>query len=257
MDLFTPLLAALALSICAFVALWPLSLRLRDASVVDAWWGPGILAGLALAAGLAGADSHPRFRLVAALVGAWSLRLGFTMLRRRIRHGAEDRRYRELREHYGASFWWKSLFIVFLLQALLQWLIALAPIAAALAPPAPPGPAGWAGALIAVAGILLEAKSDAELDRFKRTAAPGALLTEGLRSHVRYPSYAGEILFWTGIWLIAAEAGAWWSVVSPLLVLLLLTRVSGAPMTGEGLSRTKPGYAEWAARTPAFIPRLR
>lgn len=257
MDLLTPLLPALALSLCGFVALWLLSLRLCDASVADAWWGPGILAGLGLAAGLAGADSHLRVGLVAALVGIWSLRLGFTMLRRRLRHGAEDRRYRELREHYGASFWWKSLFIVFLLQGLLQWLIALAPIAAVLAPPAPVGAIGWAGALVAAAGLALEAKSDAELDRFKRTAAPDALLTGGLRRHVRYPSYAGEILFWAGIWLIAAEAGAWWSVLSPLLVLLLLTRVSGAPMTGEGLARTRPGYAEWAARTPALFPRLR
>ncbi|MFV0475073.1 MAG: DUF1295 domain-containing protein [Pikeienuella sp.] len=253
MAVWTPYLAALGLGLGASFALWLLSLRPGDASIIDAWWGPGVLAALALAVGIGAGESGARLRLASGLVGLWALRLGLVMLRRRLRHGREDRRYRELRESYGASFWWKSLFIVFLLQAALQWLIALAPISAALAAPAPLGPLGWAGALAAAAGLALEGLSDAQLDRFKRDAPPGALLTAGLRRHVRYPSYTGEMIFWWGLWLIAAEVGAWWSVISPLLITFLLTRVSGAPLADEGLAR-KPGYAEWAARAPAFIP---
>ncbi len=159
--------------------------------------------------------------------------------------------------HGGAAFRWKSLFIVFLLQAFLQWIIALAPIAGALAPAAPLGALGLAGAALALAGLALETRADWELDRFKRAAPPGALLTTGLRAHVRHPNYLGEMGVWWGIWLIAAEAGAWWSVISPLLLSFLLVKVSGAPATGEHLARSKPGYAEWAATTPAFLPRWR
>ncbi|WP_340108531.1 DUF1295 domain-containing protein [Pikeienuella sp. HZG-20] len=247
-------LATLALSLGVFALLWPVSLLLRDVSIVDAWWGPGFLGVAAVAWGMG--DGGARSTIILILVGAWALRLGGVMLRRRLRHGAEDSRYISVRRSWGRGFWWKSLFIVFILQGVLQWLISLTAAAGALAPPTRIGVIGAAGALLAAAGFLIEAISDAQLDRFKLRARPDQLLTTGLRRHVRHPSYTGEMLFWWGIWLIAAEAGAWWSVVSPLILTFLLTRVSGAPMTGAGLEASKPGYAAWSARTPAFLPRL-
>ncbi|QIE54876.1 DUF1295 domain-containing protein [Pikeienuella piscinae] len=257
MDPITVYLCALALGLGVFLALWPLGLILGDVSVADAWWGPGVLAGLLLTLWIGETGSGARAALLVLLIGVWAARLCFVMLRRRIRHGEEDRRYREIRHAWGESFWWKSLFIVFALQGALQWLIAIAPLAGALAPDAPIGAVGALGALLAALGLGLEAVSDAQLDRFKRQAGPDALLVTGLRAHIRHPSYAGEMAFWWGIWLIAAEASAWWAIISPLLVTLLLTKVSGAPMTGASLKATKPEYAAWAARTPAFIPRLR
>lgn len=251
-------LATFALALGVFVLLWPLSLLLRDASVVDAWWGPGFLGIAALAWGWSAGGwsaGGARPALILALVGAWALRLGFIMLRRRLRHGGEDARYIAVRRSWGRGFWWKSLFIVFVLQGVLQWLISLTAVTGVLAVPAPLGVVGVAGALIAAIGLALESLADAELDRFKKRARADQLLTTGLRAHVRHPSYTGEMLFWWGLWLIAAEAGAWWSVVSPLILTLLLTRISGAPMTGESLNASKPDYAAWAARTPAFLPR--
>lgn len=254
LDIF---LIALGPSLGVFLMLWPLSLLLNDASVADAWWGPGILAAAGTIWALSGAPSHARALLLLALVGLWACRLGFVMIRRRLRLGREEPRYTDVRRSLGAEFWWKSLFIIFALQGVLQFLISLTALSGLLAPAAPPGLIAIAGAAIALAGLGLEAASDAQLDRFKRDAPARALLTAGLRAHVRYPSYTGEMLFWWGLWLIAAEAGAWWSVVSPVIVTGLLTMVSGAPMTGERLSRTRPAYADWAGRTPAFLPRLR
>lgn len=251
-----PWTASLLPGLAAFVALWPLSLALRDASVADAWWGAGFVAALLTACLVAGATGE-RAALLLALVGLWGARNGFTMIRRRLRHGAEDPRYAALRAAWGPAFRWKSLFVVFLLQAILQWLIALGPIAGALAPAAPLGPLAFAGAALALAGLALETRADAELDRFKRNAPPHALLTTGLRAHVRHPNYVGEIAVWWGLWLIAAEAGAWWAILSPILITFLLVKVSGAPATGEELARSKPGYPAWAARTPAFLPRRR
>ncbi|MEX2520510.1 MAG: DUF1295 domain-containing protein [Paracoccaceae bacterium] len=253
MDQTTIFLSALGVGLGGFLALWPVSLIVRDASIVDVWWGPGIFCALALAWFLAGAPTHPRALLLLAIVGAWSLRLGFVMLRRRARHGAEDRRYQEMRARFGAGFWWKSLIVIFLLQGTLQWIIGLAAYSGVISP-APLGLAGVLGALLAFAGLAIEARSDQELDRFKRVAAPDALLTSGLRAHVRHPSYAGEIILWWGVWLLTAGAGAWWTLISPVLLTFLLLKVSGAPIAADGLRRTKTGYAEWAARTPAFLP---
>ena len=250
------LFAALALGLGGFAVLWPLSVKLRDASIVDAWWGPGVLASALLVWMLSGAAAEPRALVVLALAGLWGMRLGFVLMRRRARHGGEDARYQEIRRSWGPSFWWKSLFIVFLLQGALQWIVALAPLSALIAAPSTFGALGLAGAALALAGLALEARADRELDRFKASAKPGELLTTGLRAHIRHPAYTGEMAFWWGMFLIAAEAGAWWAVISPILLTFLLTKVSGAPMTGDSLRRSKPGYSEWAARTPAFLPRL-
>lgn len=248
-------LHALAVSGGIFLALWPVSVALRDVSVVDAWWGPGFLACMAAVWWIGGGDD-PRSLLLMALVGVWAIRLGGMMVARRVRHGEEDRRYQLIRRAWGASFWWKSLVIVFILQGLLQWLVALGPMSALLAAPAPLGALALAGAALALAGLALETVSDIQLDRFKATAPAGAVCDTGLRAHVRHPNYTGEMMFWWGVWLIAAEVAPWWAFLSPLLLTFLLAKVSGAPMIRDVMKGARPEYEAYAARTPAFVPRM-
>lgn len=244
----------MAASAAGFAILWPLSVLRRDASVVDLWWGPGfaVFAWTALWAG----DGRPGVHGWAALglATVWALRLGWTMGARHMHAHGEDPRYVALRESRGDGWWWKSLFHVFALQAVIQGALA-APLAAlVLAAPVAPGPLLAVGALAAMAGLALETAADMQLDRWQR-ARPGTLCTGGLRSIVRHPNYAGEILFWTGIALIGLEGGAVWAPVTPLALAFLLTKVSGRPMIEDRLSR-HPGWAAYAARTPAFFPRL-
>ena len=120
MTFLADLAPAFALSLGVFLALWPVSVVLRDVSIVDAWWGPGFLAA-ALVAWPGGTDA--RTLLLLGLVGFWALRLGAVMIRRRLRHGAEDSRYQMIRKSWGPAFWWKSFFIVFLLQGVLQCVV--------------------------------------------------------------------------------------------------------------------------------------
>ncbi len=248
---------AFALSVGVFIALWPISVVLRDVSIVDGWWGPGFVGAAVLIFFLHPDSEHARPLLILGLVGVWGLRLGFVLIRRRLRHGAEDSRYVAIRQSWGNSFWWKSLFIVFLLQGILQWVVGLTAFAAIYAPPVPIGPVGGIGILLAVLGLAVEAISDQQLDTFKRSSRQNDLFTGGLRKYVRFPSYSGEMLFWWGIWVIAAEAGMWWTIISPLTLTILLTKVSGAGITGAGLKKSKPEWRDYAARTPAFIPRFR
>jgi steroid 5-alpha reductase family enzyme len=105
------------------VVLWLVSLALKDASIVDIFWGPGFaLAGWVYF--FLTPDSYmPRKLLVVALVTIWGLRLGFHIGRRNLGKG-EDYRYQKWREEAGASWWWYSFFKVFLLQGVLMWLIS-------------------------------------------------------------------------------------------------------------------------------------
>lgn len=245
----------LFLSLGVFIALWPVSVALKDVSIVDAWWGPGFLGAAALVWFLTDAEGA-RTTLTLLLVGVWALRLGVVLIRRRLRHGAEDNRYVSMRQSWGAGFWWKSLFIVFVLQGALQWVIVFPAMAIITAEVTPIGVIGWIGVTLAVLGFALETRADAELDAFKATAGPGDLLDAGLRKHMRHPNYTGEMIFWWGVWLIAVDAGAWWTVFAPLTLTFLLTKVSGAGITGGHLKESKPAFRDYAARTPAFLPKL-
>ncbi len=249
-------LHALALSGAVFLALWPVSLALSDVGVVDAWWGPGFGAAAIVVWWIGGQSEGARALLLLSLILIWSLRLGFVMVRRWFAHAEEDRRYRMIRRGWGASFWWKSLFIVFVLQGVLQWLVALGPLSGMIAAPAPLTAIAFVGLAIALAGLAFGTVADAQLDRFKRGAAEGELMTTGLRAHVRHPNYTGEMLFWWGVWVIAAPVAPIWAILSPILLTVLLTKVSGAPILAETLGKSRNDFADYAARTPAFVPKI-
>ncbi|MEM9736877.1 MAG: DUF1295 domain-containing protein [Pseudomonadota bacterium] len=238
-----------------FAVLWPVSVHRHDASLVDFWWGPGFLAQTLVAAYLAEAMGS-RSWLIVVLVALWALRLGFVLIRRRLHEGSEDPRYTALRRAWEPGFWWKSFFVVFMLQGFLQWLIAIGPIMGVLSGPEPLSVLAWLGALVALGGLALEARADHELDFFKREN-PHGLCDTGLRAHIRHPNYVGEIVFWSGVGLVVVEVSPWAALVSPALITLFLTQVSGAPMLDERLSESRPSYADYKARVPAFLPRLR
>ncbi|MEM6932319.1 MAG: DUF1295 domain-containing protein [Pseudomonadota bacterium] len=256
MHTWVPYLMPLGLTLVGFVLLWPVSIGRRDASIVDAWWAPGFLAQVLFVASLTNSLDGRSFLLI-GLIAIWSIRLTWVLVRRRIREGVEDPRYTSLRKAWGDGFWWKSLFIVFVLQGVIQWLIALGPISALLAGSETLGLLAGAGTVIAIVGVCLETKADAELDSFKNSRSGGKLLTSGLRAHLRHPNYVGEIMFWIGVGLIVAEVSPWGAIISPLVISFFLIKVSGAPMLDEHLEASKPEYVEYRRRVPGFFPKLR
>ncbi len=187
MDLLTPAAVAVApgaLSVwaalvAAFTLLWAASLPLRNASIVDTVVGAGLRAGRRWSTPAGHESIGPRGLAVIALVAAWGLRLAWHIGRRNVGHG-EDPRYAAWRAQSGASWWWFSFFKVFLLQATVAWVVSW-PIGAAIAGAAG-FPTGWdvAGFALAVTGLTIEAVADAQLRRFKRTAAPGEVCDVGL-----------------------------------------------------------------------------
>lgn len=233
-------------------AIWMLSVRARDASLVDRFWGMGFAV---LNAGLFFSGPRtPRAILATVLVTLWALRLSAYIHWRNRGHG-EDARYRSMRESWGPRFWWVSYFTVFLLQGALMGIIA-APFFAIQSAPA--SALGWAdalGVLLWVFGFGFESIADAQLRRFKQNPENrGKLMTQGLWSRSRHPNYFGETVLWWGYFLLALAVGAPWTVVSPLLMTFLLLKVSGVALLERSM-RTRPGFAEYARKTPAFFPR--
>ena len=233
-------------------AVWVASLIKRDVSIVDSAWSFLVyLPALVIAAALP--QTGPRAAVVLTLAAVWALRLSGHITWRH-RGQPEDRRYQAIRRRNEPHFRWKSLYLVFGLQALLGWLVA-APLMAAVASPAPWSAFDAPGLTLAVFGLLFEAVADAQLARFRADPRNRArVMDRGLWRFSRHPNYFGEFCMWWGLWLVALAAGAWWTVLSPLLMSVLLITVSGVPLLEEDLRRHRPGYAEYVRRTPAFVP---
>jgi len=244
-----------AVALGAMVVLWGLSLALRDASVVDAWWGPGFV--LLAWVGVAVADaSHPRAFLLAGAVGLWGLRLGGYLLWRNWGE-PEDARYTAMRRHWGTRFPWVSLATVFLLQGVLQWVVSLPVQVGVLRPgDAPLGALDALGGLVFATGLFFEAVGDAQLAAFKADPANrGAVMDRGLWRYTRHPNYFGDFLVWWGLFAIAlATPWGWLSALAPAVMTVLLLRISGVALLERHIEKRRPAYEAYRRRTSAFFP---
>jgi steroid 5-alpha reductase family enzyme len=152
------------------------------------------------------------------------------------------------------GFAWKSLYLVFGLQALLAWLIS-APLAAAIGSSHAIGALDVIGAALVAFGIGFEALADAQLARFKaQPASAGRVMDRGLWRFSRHPNYFGECCVWWGLYAIAFAAGGWWTVFSPVVMTVLLLKVSGVTLLEKDIGERRPAYRDYAARTNAFFP---
>ena len=245
----TLLAATAALIAAAMLALWALSLALRDVSIVDVFWGLGFVL-VAHYARATTAGCTPRATLVTALVTVWGARLAVYLLWRNWGAG-EDYRYAAMRRRWGDRFAIASLAVVFGLQAVLMWIVSL-PVHLAIASPAPTA----LGTLLVVTGLAFESIGDLQLARFKRDPANrGRVMDGGLWRYTRHPNYFGDTLVWWGLFAFALTDPAHaWTVVGPLVMTYLLTRLSGVPLLERKLTRTRPAYADYVARTSGFVP---
>lgn len=240
--------------IIAMLLLWLLSLKLKDASIVDIFWGLGF-AIIAVTSYLATEGFEPRKQLLTALTVIWGVRLAWHLGSRNLGKG-EDFRYQAMRRKHGERFPMVSLYTVFALQGALMWIISL-PLQAAQASVLPDRITVLddLGAAIWLTGFGFEAIGDWQLKRFKANPAnKGKLMERGLWAYTRHPNYFGDATLWWGYFLIACAAGAWWTIFSPALMTFLLMKVSGVAMLERSLKKTKPDYESYARRTSAFFP---
>lgn len=244
---------ALALAVLALIA-WVVSVIKRDTGIVDSFWGLFFLAGLSTYVVSAAADS-PRAMLLMVLVALWALRLALHITVRNWGE-PEDRRYQAIRARNQPGYVWKSLYLVFALQAVLAFIIGM-PLFAAAGSSAPLNAVDLAGLVLWTIGFGFEAVGDWQLTRFRRDATTrDRVMDKGLWRYTRHPNYFGEALLWWGFYCFALAAGAWWTLFAPLIMTFLLLKVSGVVLLEKDMVLRRPGYRDYVARTNAFFPGM-
>jgi len=231
---------------------WLLSLPLRNVSIVDIMWSlMFLLASITYA--MAHVAPGPRAWLVIGLVSLWSIRLAAFIGWRNFGKD-EDFRYQKIRANNEPGFAVKSVYLVFGLQAGLAWVISL-PLLAAINSTTPLGWLDALGVMLWFIGLVFEAGGDWQLSRFKGDPVNrGKVLDTGLWRYTRHPNYFGDFCVWWGFFFIALSSGAWWSVVGPLVMSILLLKVSGVALLEKDIGDRRPDYNAYIQRTNAFFP---
>ena len=248
---------ALPLLLACLTALWLLSLYLKDASIIDIFWGPGfaIQAWYYFLFASSG-PGNVRNVLLCLLVSVWAVRLALHIGIRN-RGKGEDFRYRQWRIDGGKNYWWISFFRVFLIQGMLMWIIG-SPLLVAQAEPRLILPTALDGIalLLWAIGFYFEVVGDWQLTQFKADPANrGKVMDCGLWRYTRHPNYFGDALIWWAFFLFAVQIpGGGYFVVAPLLMTFLLLRISGAALLESALLERRPRYAEYVRKTSAFFP---
>ncbi len=231
---------------------WLVSLAKRDVSIVDSMWSVMIFA----SAFIYSSSVEPywdRSSLVLTLVLLWALRLTLYISWRNWGE-PEDARYQAIRRKHEPNFALKSLGIIFVFQSFLAWVISM-PLWVALTVPFEYTMFDMLAVTLWMIGMIFESVGDWQLARFKANPDNrGKLMNRGLWRFTRHPNYFGECLIWWGFFLFVIPTGAWWSVVSPVLLTFLLLKFSGVTMLEETIVERRPAYREYIATTNAFIP---
>ena len=257
MDASTSIIAINLASVTGMMLIgWFISILRHNVTVVDSLWGLGFVLVAAITFWM-GSGYGGRSLLILGLAALWGLRLCVYLTWRNWGQ-PEDHRYGAWREASGQSFWIVSLFKVFLIQALFLWVISLVLQQAQLSPePARLTVLDGLGVVLWTTGFVFESVGDWQLARFKADASNrGRVMDRGLWAWSRHPNYFGEFLIWWGFFLIAlATPNGWWTIICPLIVSVVLLKMTGVPLTEAALKSRRPGYADYIRKTSTFFPR--
>jgi len=193
--------------------------------------------------------------IVLVLVSIWALRLG-TFLFLRIKNAGEDRRFREIKQSFGRflqTWTIQGLWVSFSLAAALVVVTSQerVPLDGFLV----------VGVLVWLFGFSIEVAADSQKSQFKADPEnEGKFIQSGLWAWSRHPNYFGEIVLWVGVMIIALpvlQGWQWISLISPIFVTVLLTRISGVPLLEKRADEKWGGqddYETYKSNTPVLIP---
>lgn len=208
------------------------------------------------AACLLSASLDTRALVIAAMIAIWTVRLGLFLFKRVRTSSSGDSRFDKIKTNPP------RFFSVWTIQAL--WAIVTASagvVVISAANPVPLGPYFWIGSAIWVAAFLIEVIADRQKAAFRADPAnTGRFITSGLWRWSQHPNYFGEIMMWVGAVVIALPVLSSWSylvLASPLLIFLLLTKISGINLldaAGEKRWGNEPEYRHYRRRTSVLVP---
>jgi len=232
---------------------WLISISINNASIVDSFWSIFFLLGSVVYLWPVELLTLQQSVLL-LLVTIWSLRLSLYITWRN--HGKpEDSRYQDIRARYSPNFALKSLFIIFIFQAVLAGFISL-PLWYVFMHSADFGWVDILAVALWITGMFFEVIGDAQMASFRKSSASqnGEVMDRGLWRYTRHPNYFGEACIWWAYYLIAVSAGGWWTIVAPIAMTWLLLKFSGVALLESEIVHRRPAYREYMQRTNAFFP---
>jgi len=257
------LLSNFAISIFVFFLVWLISVKIKDASIIDILWGPS-LALPAVMTFLRFETAGPRSLILTLLVTLWALRLGGYLAVRNLGHG-EDFRYQNMRKKAGSDkkFAIESLYGVYVLQCCVSFFVSLPVQIGQLgdhnsftSQDGGLGELAFLGIAIFTLGILFEVIGDAQLRAFKKDPSnKGKLVDKGLWAWTRHPNYFGDSMVWLGLTMIALESHyLWFTVLSPVVMFIFLYFISGKNLLERLMAQRYPDYPDYKRRVSGFFP---
>ncbi|GLZ40252.1 DUF1295 domain-containing protein [Actinokineospora sp. NBRC 105648] len=251
MSLLLNLAATLVAVVVVLAITFAISVRRGKFDTIDTVWGLGFAVIAIVTFALSTGDLA--VRLVATVLPVvWGVRLA-VHLHRRNRGKPEDRRYVKILADAKGSPLAHMARVVFLPQGAIMWFVSL-PVQ--VAQYSTFGPIAYAGIAVWLTGFVFESVGDWQLSRFSADPAnKGTVLDTGLWRYTRHPNYFGDACVWWGLYLVACSSwlGAA-TVLSPVLMTFMLAKGTGKPLTEKHLSSSRPGYADYVARTSGFFP---
>jgi steroid 5-alpha reductase family enzyme len=229
---------------------WRVAVRRQDPSFIDAGWGVGFV--IVAASTFVHADH--RNPLLVGIATVWGLRLGGYLFWRWRKNGPDARYVAMLSQATDPNRY--MLTNIFLLQAALLLVVSL-PLVLSQLHASSIGMVQVVGTSLAVTGIVFESTGDFQLVAFKSDPANhGKVMDRGLWRYTRHPNYFGDFCVWWGLFLVSLNSGvAAAGVIGPLVMSILLMRVSGVGPLEKQMHETKPAYRDYTMRTSPFFPR--
>lgn len=231
--------------------LWAISIAVKDASIIDIFWGPLFVAMVWVLMPLAGAFTVKTY-VLSLLVTLWGLRLAYHLAARNLGQG-EDKRYQLWRAHGGPNWWLKTYPRIYLLQGGIALLVAT-PVVAAFYREHGFNALNALGVVVWVVGFVWEVLADIQLTRFKADPdKQGKVLDTGLWKLSRHPNYFGDSLQWWGLGLLAFSVPTWWALIGPAVMTAVFLGISNDVLE-KGMKKRHPAYETYVANTPKFFP---
>lgn len=241
------------------VVTWVASTWLEDVSIVDYIWSLLTLLAVCVYGYLSSSKSSMGLigTCMVIMVGIWAIRLAYFLVMRGY-NKPEDRRYQVIRERHSPNFAFKSLYLIFIFQATVAWMISISFLPVFEMNQEQQN--NWTiwnsmGVFIWIFGFAYESVADHQLHSFNRKLlAPGLTLKTGLWRYSRHPNYFGELCIWWGWCIYALPTGSLWILLAPLIMTYLLVKFSGVGNMEQGITQRRPDYQDYIDSTNALIP---
>jgi len=237
-------------------AVWIWAKKIKNAGVVDVFWALNFPV-IAVVIYFLGEGTLLRKQLICGMVVIAGARLGLHLWQRVIGHlGEEEGRYRQLRKDWAPKadqkFFW-----FFQAQAISNVVLAAPFFLAGMNTTPEIHFLEYVAVVFWAIAVVGEGLADWQLQQFKKDPAnKGEVCTTGLWNYSRHPNYFFQSLLWTAYFLFVLPASwGWVAVISPTVIIYLIFKITGIPLTEEQSIRSKGDkYLEYQRSTSVFFP---